>query len=193
MPCAGGGAIILTSADKAKSLRNKPVYLLGAGIACDPLSGWQRERLTRSVVTRSAPIALGMAGYSPSDIEFAQFYDCYTILHAVCLEDSGLVPKGEVGPFFGVDEYDVQRRVPHQHGRRPALMRTTRRRGRIPSCDRGDAADHGPSRRATGGAEQPLHGEWLRRHGEQYGHPGPRVRGHALKKAGWATHLPVRE
>ena len=100
MPCAGGGAIILTSADKAKSLRNKPVYLLGAGIACDPLSGWQRERLTRSVVTRSAPIALGMAGYSPSDIEFAQFYDCYTILHAVCLEDSGLVPKGEVGPFF---------------------------------------------------------------------------------------------
>ena len=100
MPCAGGSAIILTSAERAKSLKNNPVYILGAGIACDPLSGWQRERLTRSVVTRSAPIALGMAGYGPSDIQFAQFYDCYTILHAVCLEDAGLVPKGDIGPFF---------------------------------------------------------------------------------------------
>ena len=149
MPCAGGSAIILTSAERAKSLKNKPVYILGAGIACDPLSGWQRERLTRSVVTRSAPIALGMAGYGPSDIQFAQFYDCYTILHAVCLEDAGLVPEGRHRPVLRLNGHHLQGRVSDQHGRRPTLMRTTRRRRRIPPRNRGNAADHGARRRKT--------------------------------------------
>ena len=100
MPCAGAFACIVTSAERAKSFPNKPVYILGAGIASDPLTTWQRDRLTVSAVTRSAPIAFKMSGYGPKDIEFAEFYDCYTILEAVCLEDSGLVPKGEIGPFF---------------------------------------------------------------------------------------------
>ena len=100
MPCAGGGACIITSADRAKSFPNPPVYILGVGIASDPLAGWQRERLTRSAVTRSAPIAFNMSGYGPKDIQFAEFYDCYTILESVCLEDAGFVKKGEIGPFF---------------------------------------------------------------------------------------------
>ena len=40
-----------------------------------------------------------MSGYSTKDIQFAEFYDWYTILEAVCLEDAGFVPKGEIGPF----------------------------------------------------------------------------------------------
>lgn len=75
MPCAGGGACIVTSAERAKSFPNPPVYILGAGIASDPLTGWQRERLTQSAVSRSAPIAFNMAGYGPRDIQFAEFYD----------------------------------------------------------------------------------------------------------------------
>ncbi len=75
MPCAGGGACIITSADRAKSFPNKPVYILGAGIASDPLAGWQRERMTKSAVSRSAPIAFNMSGYGPKDVQFAEFYD----------------------------------------------------------------------------------------------------------------------
>jgi acetyl-CoA acetyltransferase len=41
-----------------------------------------------------------MAGYGPKDCQFAEFYDCYTILHATTLEDAGICPKGEIGPFF---------------------------------------------------------------------------------------------
>jgi acetyl-CoA acetyltransferase len=41
-----------------------------------------------------------MAGYSPKDMQFAQFYDCYTILAALTLEDAGFVKKGEIGPFY---------------------------------------------------------------------------------------------
>ncbi len=75
MPCAGSAAVIITSADRATSFPNKPVYILGAGIASDPLTTWQRERLTLSAVSRSAPIALNMSGYGAKDIEFAEFYD----------------------------------------------------------------------------------------------------------------------
>jgi acetyl-CoA acetyltransferase len=41
-----------------------------------------------------------MSGYGPRDIQFAEFYDCYTILIAMTIEDAGLAPKGEVGPFY---------------------------------------------------------------------------------------------
>jgi acetyl-CoA acetyltransferase len=41
-----------------------------------------------------------MAGYGPKDMEFAEFYDCYTILEACCLEDAGICPKGEIGAFL---------------------------------------------------------------------------------------------
>jgi acetyl-CoA acetyltransferase len=41
-----------------------------------------------------------MAGYGMKDMQFAEFYDCYTILVACCLEDAGLCPKGEIGNYF---------------------------------------------------------------------------------------------
>ena len=41
-----------------------------------------------------------MAGYGPKDFQFAEFYDCYTILVAMTLEDAGFAKKGEIGPFY---------------------------------------------------------------------------------------------
>jgi acetyl-CoA acetyltransferase len=41
-----------------------------------------------------------MAGYGMKDMQFAEFYDCYTILVASTLEDAGLCPKGEIGNYF---------------------------------------------------------------------------------------------
>ena len=76
MPCAGAAACIVTSAERAKSLPNPPVYILGAGAgatAHDTI--WQAERITTTPVVIAARKALEMAGYSPKDMEFAEFYD----------------------------------------------------------------------------------------------------------------------
>mgnify|MGYP002633104927 CR=1 FL=1 len=100
MPCGGAAAVVVTSAERASASLNKPVYILGAGAAVQSLTGWKRPKLTETPVAQSAPTAFAMSGYTPRDMQFAQFYDCYTILEAVCLEDAGLVPKGEIGPFF---------------------------------------------------------------------------------------------
>jgi acetyl-CoA acetyltransferase len=75
MPCGGAVAVIVTTAERAAASLNKPVYILGAGIGTDPLMGWQRDKLTETPVARSAPTAFAMSGYTPKDMEFAQFYD----------------------------------------------------------------------------------------------------------------------
>ncbi len=76
MPCAGAAACIVTSAERARTLPNPPVYILGAAAsASDHDIIWQAERLTTSPVALSARRALEMSGYGPRDIEFAEFYD----------------------------------------------------------------------------------------------------------------------
>ena len=101
MPCSGANAVIVTSAERAKSLPNPAVYILGiGGPATRHDVVWQEEDITVSPVVSSAPDALQMAEYRIGDMQFAQFYDCYTILVMMCLEDAGICKKGEIGPFY---------------------------------------------------------------------------------------------
>jgi acetyl-CoA acetyltransferase len=100
MPSAGAAACVLTTAERAKSLPNRPVYVLGCGLEQGNAAIWQTPRITTSPARVSAARAFAMAGYSPKDIQFAEFYDCYTILVAMTLEDAGFCKKGEIGPFY---------------------------------------------------------------------------------------------
>ena len=101
MPCSGAMAVIVTSAERARALKHPPAYVLGIGGPAtrhDSIS--YEDEVATSPVVLSAPRALLMAQYNMSDMQFAEFYDCYTILVMMCLEDAGLVPKGEIGPFY---------------------------------------------------------------------------------------------
>ena len=92
----GGLAVIVTSADRARSLRQPPVYLRGMGQGHpggDPL-----ETLT-SGAPLAAKTAFAMAGAKLSDVDFCELYDCYTFTVLVTLEDYGFCAKGEGGPF----------------------------------------------------------------------------------------------
>lgn len=75
MPCDGAAALIMTRADRAKSLPNRPVYMLGAGMEQANANIWQTERVTTTPVKGSAARAFQMSGYGPKDMEFAEFYD----------------------------------------------------------------------------------------------------------------------
>ena len=44
--------------------------------------------------------------------QFAEFYDCYTILVMMCLEDAGICPKGEIGPFYESTDTTYQGEFP---------------------------------------------------------------------------------
>ncbi len=95
----GGGAAIVTSAERAKDLRKPPVYLLGAGEAHRHRHISQMPDLTTSAAAESGPRAYEMAGLNPSDVDVVMLYDAFTITTVLFLEDLGFCKKGEGGPF----------------------------------------------------------------------------------------------
>jgi len=95
----GGGAIILTSAERAKTLRKKPVYVLGVGEAIGHFTISNMPNLTVTAAAESGPKAFGMAGLKPADVDMLSLYDAFTITPILFLEDLGFCPKGEGGRF----------------------------------------------------------------------------------------------
>lgn len=95
----GGGAIILTSAARAKTLRKKPVYVLGVGEALGHANISNMPNLTLTAAAESGPKAFKMAGIKPSDVDMLSLYDAFTITPILFLEDLGFCPKGEGGRF----------------------------------------------------------------------------------------------
>lgn len=95
-----GGAVVVTSTERAKDLRSKPVKVLGFGEAIGQMSMNQMEDFTTTVATHSGKRAFESAGLSPSDIDVAQIYDSFTITVALSLEALGFVGRGEVAGFI---------------------------------------------------------------------------------------------
>jgi acetyl-CoA acetyltransferase len=96
----GGIAVIVTSADRARSLRQPPVYALGWGQAHPGLVQQRGCRFGEiSGAIESGARAFAMAELAPSDVDVCQIYDCYTYTVIVSLEDYGFCAKGEGGAF----------------------------------------------------------------------------------------------
>jgi acetyl-CoA acetyltransferase len=95
----GGGAIVLTSAVRARSLRKKPIYVLGVGEALSHASISSMPDFTVTAASESGPKAFGMAKLKPSDVNMVSLYDAFTITPILFLEDLGFCPKGEGGRF----------------------------------------------------------------------------------------------
>jgi acetyl-CoA acetyltransferase len=95
----GGGAIVLTSAERATHLKQKPVYLLGAGEAIHHRYIAAMPDLTVTAAVDSGARAFSMAGVTPQDVDVAELYDAFTINPILFLEDLGFCAKGEGGDF----------------------------------------------------------------------------------------------
>jgi acetyl-CoA acetyltransferase len=95
----GAGAVVLTSAERARDLRQPPAYVLGTGTAHTHSMISQMPDLTVTAGAVSGRQAFAMAGLAPSDVDVAQLYDSFTITVLLALEDLGFCPKGEGGRF----------------------------------------------------------------------------------------------
>ncbi len=106
------GAVIVTSSERAKDLRQKPVLIKGFGMG-NNLSGWHNnDNLTHTGAIEAGKLAYSMAGLGPTDVDFAQIYDCFTYMVLVQLEDYGFCKKGEGGPFVQSGALDVDGSLP---------------------------------------------------------------------------------
>ena len=96
----GGGAMIVTTPEIAKSLKKPLVRLIGHGEATKGPRGGKDLDLTYSAGVWSGARAFEEAGVTPRDIKYASIYDSFTITVLMQLEDIGFCKKGEGGSLL---------------------------------------------------------------------------------------------
>jgi acetyl-CoA acetyltransferase len=95
----GGGAVVLTSVERARDLRGRPVVVLGHGEATSGVSMSQLGDLLAPGGAQAAARAWAMAGLGPADVDVVQVYDSFTINVLLSLEALGICGRGEAGAF----------------------------------------------------------------------------------------------
>ena len=97
----GGGALILTSADRAKDFPTKPVFIRGSGESAETPMISQMQDFSSSRAFRVAgKSAFESAGISHDDVDHLMIYDAFAHLPIYGLEDLGFVGRGEAGAFI---------------------------------------------------------------------------------------------
>ena len=96
------GAVVVTTAERARDLRHPPVYVASVSTGTGPkpdMIFW--HDYDQSAYAWAAKTIWGNAGLGPADMDFAMMYDGFAPLVLYGLEEFGLVPKGEAGAFLG--------------------------------------------------------------------------------------------
>jgi len=122
----GGAAIIMTTAERARDLRQTPVHVLGAATAQSHWIISQMPDFTVTAAARCGPAAFAQAGLTPDDVDTIQLYDSFTITVLLLLEDLGFCAKGEGGAF-----------VEHGHLRRGGRLPLNTDGGGLSACHPG--------------------------------------------------------
>lgn len=97
----GGRAVIITSAERAKDLRNPPVLIRGLGESNASLSPFRlKNKDARSAAAIAGAQAFRMAGIEPGDVDACQIYDCFTFTVEHTLRDCGFFHPRESADWF---------------------------------------------------------------------------------------------
>jgi acetyl-CoA C-acetyltransferase len=109
----GAAAVLIVPFERASEFTDKPVRVLGISQASDNVALDEKDDITTlRAVKISAEKAYKMAGLQPSDIQFAEVHDCFTIAEIVAIEDLGFVKKGEGGPYSLAGKTCIQGDLP---------------------------------------------------------------------------------
>jgi len=116
MPANGGKAFIMASAERAKSMKNAPAFLMGFGEQDNPSYGPRSHSNAVMMGIKDAGArAFAMAGVTPSDMDFAQLYDDYVVIVLMQIEDLGFCKKGDV-KYFESTDFSYKGELPIQTG-----------------------------------------------------------------------------
>ena len=95
MPCVGGAAVVVASAEAAAKSRNRPVWVKGFGEHVPFKTPTYAENLLDTPMRKAADTAFGMSGLTRDQMDMVSIYDCYTITVLLSLEDAGFCEKGK--------------------------------------------------------------------------------------------------
>ena len=115
----GAACILLTTAERARDLKQPPVYVM-AGSQGSPYPAHEipnRPDILFAGLDFAAPRAFRMAGVEPNDIDVVGVYDCFTFQVIMQLEAAGFCKKGEGGPFVEGGRIEIGGELPvNPHG-----------------------------------------------------------------------------
>ncbi|MDI2097389.1 thiolase family protein [Ruicaihuangia caeni] len=100
MPCAGGAAVIVTTAERAARDPRASVALQGAGEYITHRALSHAESFDRSPLATAIARASEQAGFGAADAQVLSLYDCYSIVVLVTLEDAGLCERGTAAEWL---------------------------------------------------------------------------------------------
>lgn len=117
----GAAAIVMTTPERARDLKQRPVYVSGAAQAGGPVGAanifTQQANYFAQPTVRSAQRAYAMAGVGPAEMDSAQVYDCFTILALRQIEELGFCQRGEGGAFISGGRIELGGALPvNTHG-----------------------------------------------------------------------------
>ena len=116
----GGVALVITSAERARDLKQAPVYIMsGMGGQGQTAELWETNGVN------SAPLLYEGAGITPRDVSIAEIYDPFTFMCMTHIEDFGLVKKGEIGGWVTAGHNRLDGDFAGEHPRRPACPKRT--------------------------------------------------------------------
>ncbi|QRY54689.1 thiolase family protein [Mycolicibacterium septicum] len=105
MPCVGGAAVVVASAEVAARARNRPVWVKGFGEHVPFKTPTYAEDLLDTPIRKAADTAFGMTGLTRDQMDMVSIYDCYTITVLLSLEDAGFCEKGKGMSF--ISDHDL--------------------------------------------------------------------------------------
>lgn len=119
----GGCAVVVTTAERARDLRHRPVYIMAAAHGGGPKPGYEFngfipwEDYTKCYAHYIAPQLFGMAGITPKDVDVAEIYDCFTFSCLLQMEGFGFCKPGEGGAFVEGGRIELGGELPlNTHG-----------------------------------------------------------------------------
>ena len=118
----GAAAFVMTSLERARDLPKPPVRVLGTGFGSEPVNGddafTQPGGMMRIPGAKAAAErALGQAGLTHADIDFAEIYDCFSISCLLQIEEAGFCKRGEGAAFIREKGIGIDGRFPvNTHG-----------------------------------------------------------------------------
>ncbi len=95
MPCVGGAAVVVASADVARRARNRPVWVKGFGEHVPFKTPTYAKDLLSTPIAAAADTAFAMTDLTREQMDMVSIYDCYTITVLLSLEDAGFCEKGK--------------------------------------------------------------------------------------------------
>jgi acetyl-CoA acetyltransferase len=112
-PCDSGSAVIFTTEERARDLRQQPVFVEASALAAVHDMNFElMPDMVRTAPQHCADVLWSRTDVGPADVDCAQLYDGFSVITFQWLEALGLCDPGQAGPFIAEGNTRLGGRLP---------------------------------------------------------------------------------